>query len=202
MAENKIFAAVIDLETTGLDARENIPLELGIQLIDRWGEKIGKAESWLIWEANHDWSLEMGKGAADQFVGPMHQESGLWNDLGIGAGKTTRTRAGLDLELCLWLKEHGILNGTVPMMGNSIGSLDRPFVLEHFPRFNKALSYRNIDMSSIKEICKAVNPELAEKLKPIIGTKEDADHRVLGDIEACITEYRAYLDNFLFCEED
>lgn len=200
MDENEnIFAAVVDLETTGLSAQENIPLEFGIKLIDKEGFAFASA-SWLIWEANQDWAIEMGKGAANQFVGPMHQKSGLWDDLIKQRGKTTRTRADLDNELCDWLTANDVRFGEVPMMGNSIGSLDRPFVLQHFPKFNSALSYRNIDISTLKEICKAVNPTLFENLRPIIGNKSMATHRVLDDINACIVEYRAYLENFLFVE--
>jgi oligoribonuclease (3'-5' exoribonuclease) len=43
-----------------------------------------------------------------------------------------------------------------------------------------------------------VNPVLYKNLEPIIGTKADSEHRVLSDIDASITEYRAYLDNFFF----
>lgn len=132
----------------------------------------------------------------------MHHKSGLWNDL-YNPNQAKLTRANADNELCDFLRDHigEDAFGTVPMMGNSIGSLDRPFCLEHFPMFNGALSYRNVDMSSIKEILKAVNPTLWANLKPIIGDKSNATHRVLDDIDACILEYRAYLENFFFVED-
>jgi oligoribonuclease len=197
----RIWAAVVDLETTGLDAANHIPLELGIKLIDRTGFALSEAK-WLICEPTQEWSISMMHGAADKFVGDMHEKSGLWNDLleQRNSGNTV-TREELDDELCEWLAEAGVEYGKVPMMGNSIGSLDRPFSIIHFPNFNKTLSYRNIDISTIKEICKAVNPELFENLRPIIGDKENAVHRVLEDIDACIVEYRAYCENFFFTEE-
>lgn len=199
-----IFAAVVDLETTGLDAIKNIPLELGIKLIDKEGF-IFAEDKWLIAESHLEWKIEMGMGAAHEFVGPMHEKSGLWDDLiasrELDAEYASYTRAGVDEMLCQFLSDNGAAYGKVPMMGNSIGSLDRPFVIQHFPDFNKHLSYRNIDVSTIKEICKAVNPTLFENLLPIIGDKSMADHRVMSDIDACITEYRAYLDNFFFTEE-
>lgn len=200
MDEKKIFAAVVDIETTGLDANKNIPLEFGIKLIDKEGFVFAE-KSWLISEPTLDWQIEMGMGAADKFVGPMHEKSGLWNDLLEQRGKTTLTREELDVALCDFLGDNEVRFGKVPMLGNSIGSLDRPFCLIHFPKFNETLSYRNIDISSFKEMCKAHNPSLFENLRPIIGDKSNATHRVLDDIDACIVEYRAYVDNFFFTED-
>jgi len=196
----RYWAAVTDLETTGLNAHECIPLEVGIKIIDKEGFVFGE-RSWLIWEPGGEWSIKMMEGAANEFVGPMHEKSGLWDDLLEQRGKATHTREQADLAIVDWLDEMGVRHGQLPMMGNSIGSLDRPFCLVHFPKFDKALSYRNIDISTIKELCKALNPALFENLKPIIGDKTLADHRVLGDIDACIVEYRAYIDNFLFTED-
>lgn len=200
MDEKKYFAAVTDLETTGLNANDCIPLEVGIKIIDKEGFVFGE-RSWLIWEPGPEWSIKMMEGAANKFVGPMHEKSGLWDDLIEERGKATHTREEADQAIVEWLDEMEVRHGSLPMMGNSIGSLDRPFCLVHFPLFNAALSYRNIDMSTIKEIVKAVNPSLYENLEPIIGNKENATHRVLGDIDACILEYRAYLENFFFTED-
>lgn len=191
----------IDLETTGLDARGDIPLEVGIKLTDRFGEVTAAEWKTLVWESSLDWSKVMGLGAAHSIVGPMHQKSGLWDDLLEQRGKTTRTRAETDEYLCDFLTGHEVRFGTLPMSGSSIGSLDRPFAQEHFPNFNAALSYRNIDISSIKELCKMHNPVLFENLQPIIGSKDDAAHRVLEDIDSSIIEYQAYLDNFLITED-
>lgn len=200
MVNENIFAAVVDIETTGLDARENIPLEFGIRLIDKEGYNFADC-SWLISENTVEWRIEMGNGAVNEFVGPMHEKSGLWDDLLENRGNTTLTRAELDDALCQFLSDYGAAPGKIPMLGNSIGSLDRPFCLIHFPKFNAALSYRNVDISTIKELCKAHNPTLFDNLRPIIGSKENATHRVMGDIDACILEYRSYIENFFFIEE-
>lgn len=199
---NPIFAAVVDIETTGLSASENIPLEFGIKLIDKEGYVFDE-HSWLIYENTMEWRIEMGRGARDKFVGPMHEKSGLWDDL-IGKRNlgTTWTREELDTELVLFLEENEVIPGSIPMMGNSIGSLDRPFCLIHFPKFNEAISYRNVDISSVKLLCEANNPGLYANLKSILGGKENAKHRVLDDIDACITEYRAYRENFFFLEDE
>lgn len=189
--------AWVDMETTGLEADKDVPLELGIALTDEWGEIAAEAK-WLIWEDSPAYDLGMERAQSNEFVKNMHDKSGLWNDLGVF---DLYSRSQAEEQAIEFLMANEVEPGTLPMAGNSIGSLDRPFMLRHFPRLNVALHYRNIDMSSIKEIVRLVNPELYANLKPIIGTKEDADHRVLGDIRASIREYKAYLDNFFFLPE-
>lgn len=190
----EIKMAWFDMETTGLDAYEDVPLELGIILTDEWGNEL---HSWqaLVWEEN-DKAFQKGvkRGKRNEFVNPTHEKSGLWSDL---VTFDTMTREEADIEAVYFLEKLGVKQGELAMSGNSIGSLDRPFALIHFPKLNKFLSYRNIDMSSIKEICRMAHPELFKNLEPIIGIKADAKHRVLDDCRASIREYQAYLDNFL-----
>lgn len=201
--DEKIWAAVVDLETTGLDANEDIPLEIGVALINVDGNILADTE-FLIHDETSEWKEKVAHGQRHPFVGPMHEKSGLWADLDNREVSHIHwgSRYVVDQYLCDFLDENEVTVGTVPMLGNSIGSLDRPFCIRHLPMFNQTLSYRNIDMSTIKELCKAHNPTLFENLKPIIGTKEDAPHRVMGDIEACIREYRAYVENFFFLEDN
>lgn len=194
-----LFAAVVDLETTGLDANLDVPLEIGVQLINREGE-VQDAESWLVYENNDTYSNGMIRGTGNQFVNEMHQKSGLWEDL-RGNARVINPRSFVDEKLCDFLKQNDVEPRTLPMMGNSIGSLDRPFCIVHFPKFNAHLSHRNIDVSTIKEIMKAYNPELFEKLKATVGTKEDSKHRVMDDIEACIKEHLTYVSEFFITED-
>lgn len=188
----------IDLETTGLDARLDAPLEVGLKITDGVGFVFAEMKT-LLWEPNIDYRRSMERAMKNDFVRDMHEKSGLFDDL-KGASLTKLMRYEAQMKMIEFLVEHGATG--LPLAGSSIGSLDRPFCLEHFPDFNKNLSYRNVDISTLKEICKLVNPTLYENLVPIIGTKKDSKHRVLDDIDASIVEYRAYLDNFLFTEED
>jgi oligoribonuclease len=128
------------------------------------------------------------------FVRDMHRTSGLTDDLlreQLGA-----VRHMIDYKSIEFLDYCGIDAGTAPLCGNSIGSLDRPFVIQHFPKLNKFLHYRNIDMSSDKELLRMHRPDLYEELKPIIGTKENATHRALDDARASIAEYKVYLEHW------
>lgn len=205
MDENEnIWCAAVDIETTGLNANEEVPLEIGIKLIDKEGFVFAEC-AWLVYEDTSRYEKLIYAAKDHKIVGPMHDNSGLWRDLQIVAENgilEDYSRESVDEQICDWLTDKDVRFGTLPMFGNSTGSLDRPFTLVHFPKFNEALSYRNVDISSVKELCKANNPTLFENLKSIIGSKEDAPHRVLGDLDACITEYRAYRENFFFLEED
>lgn len=192
---SEIKLAWVDLETTGLEANLDVPLELGIALTDEWGQHIASAE-WLIWEESEAYRVGVARGMNNDFVREMHENSGLWDDL-ANPRLGTMTREEVDRDVCSFLQENGVKFRTLPMTGNSIGSLDRPFALVHFPLLNEALSYRNVDISTFKEVCRHVNPELFENLRDVADMKGDASHRVMDDIKASIREYAAYLDNFL-----
>jgi oligoribonuclease len=190
----------IDMETTGLDARSEVPLEVGLAITDEWGQKRCE-KSWLIHDKDDIYASRIVDAKVHPFVGPMHEKSGLWRALdtylrdGIG---TVWSRAAADENMVNWLASNGVSKATLPLTGNSIGSLDRPFCLIHFPRLNEWAHYRNIDISSFKETCRRVNPELFDSLRHLTDAKDDAKHRVLDDINASIVEYKAYLDNFFF----
>lgn len=195
----------VDLETTGLDANADIPLECAIGLTDEWGNNLVSKTS-LIYEMNTKYGVRVAQGKSHEFVGPMHEKSGLWADLDYYYGhgvprlptQSVMPRLAQDTLMVGWLRDNGVKEGTLPMCGNSIGSLDRPFFLQHFPLTNAFLSYRNIDVSSFKETCRRVNPELFDRLRPVAETKDAAAHRALDDLKASIAEYQAYLDNFFF----
>lgn len=202
-----ICYAWFDMETTGLDANKDVPLELGIILTDELGNEIA-SNKWLVIESNETYGEGIRRGSSNPFVNKMHSDSGLWDDL---ADIKDFSRDQADEAAVAWMESVGVRGQSrgegddfdgLGMAGNSIGSLDRPFVLVHFPKLNAFLGYRNIDLSSLKEICKRNHPALYQNLKPIIGTKSDAKHRVLDDCRASIREFQTYLDEFLILPED
>lgn len=191
----------IDLETTGLSAKKDMPLELGLAITDKWGD-ISAQHKWLVYEDTLAFKKAMGRGYAHPVVGSMHEKSGLWDDL-VERQAFALTRSNLDGVADSWLGDHGVVKGKLAMAGSSIGSLDRPFVLEHFPLLNERFSYRNVDISSIKELCRRLNPRIFEKMPEVTGyNPTKVSHRVLGDIWDSIVEYKYYVDNFLFVAED
>lgn len=191
----------IDLETGGLDARKHFPYEVGLMLTDKDGGN-RYSESWLIWEDTREWAVAMGEAAADSYVGPMHEKSGLWDDL-VDRRSEALTRGMASSAMIEWLYGHNVEPRTLPLFGSSIGSLDRPFVIEHFPSFNEFTHYRNVDVSTVKELCRRHAPTIYAALKEQDWYEADAvnkAHRVLDDIRVSIAEYQFYVDNFLWCE--
>ena len=191
----------IDLETTGLDARTEIPLELGLATSDDYGNIIESAK-WLIHDDTADFKMKVANAAAHPIVGPMHEKSGLWNDLANRSVLPYHSIIETDQLAAHWVKERGAEK--LPLAGSSIGSLDRPFVLEHFPDLNETIHYRNIDISTLKELCRRLNPvlytRLTEEWEGNAWVRKEA-HRVLDDIVDSINEYRGYVDNFLMVGE-
>jgi oligoribonuclease len=183
----------IDLETTGLRADSCVPLELGLTLTDKWGAQLGSWKT-LIWES----SFVDYKARTDNFVINMHTENGLWDDLGKFA---VRTRLEAARQAVTWLESHGVEKFTLPMCGSSIGSLDRPFAIEHLHELHEFFHYRNIDVSTVRELCRLLNPTLLEKIEEDLADKYQVKHRVLEDIQDSITLYRALYENFLFLED-
>jgi len=80
--------------------------------------------------------------------------------------------------------------GSSPMCGNTIGS-DRHMLYYRMPKLEKWLFYRNIDVSTLKELSKRWRPEIEES---IIKKKS---HRALDDILESIEELKIYRENFL-----
>lgn len=194
MTENLLW---IDLETTGLSAQDDVPLELGLILTNKWGDELA-SHSWLVYEEDNV-NFMNAVDNCPEVVERMHHTSGLWLAL---ENEESYTRDNLDRVACRWLQSQGVPPGVIPMTGSSIGSLDRPFVQHHFPNLNKFFNYRNVDISSIKEICARLNPVLFEQVKELIGGKETAAHRVLEDCRGSIYEYTLYVENFLIVGDD
>lgn len=185
----------VDLETTGLLEREDFVCEVGLKVTD---EKLNVLGEWSSLVMNDGWRARM---ASDQFVWSMHTKSGLIKDLDQLSGNFTahrdNTREVVAYRARMWLTDQmGLTPKELPITGSSI-QFDRDFLRYHMPFLNDFFSYRNIDISTIKELCYRLNPELARAIKAKFS-KDNAQHRVLADINGSIEELRTYIDEFLF----
>jgi oligoribonuclease len=186
-----------DIETTGLDPNTDIILEVGLRVTDWYGVEIDRVTMPVL---NHGWRSIL---ARDTDVWAMHQESGLiaeLTDLQNGLlDHHFHGKSAVAAKLLYWLQKFdglGPHRGLFPMAGNSI-HFDRKFLLHHMPVVERWFSYRNLDISSIREACKIVNPSLHAK-EPV-NTK---NHRPQGDLDASITLWQHYIDNFLHEGDD
>ncbi len=172
----------VDLETTGLDPKDGLPLEAGILVTDLELQPIAAMDSVIQW-GTLDWD-----GKIDPFVRTMHEASGLRKEYDHGAGKDIHA---VEQMLMRFLADQGAT--MLPMAGSNVANFDRKWLAEFMPGLNELFHYRNIDVSSIKEACRLWNPEVYAKLPPTIES-----HRTIQDCRDTVTEFSFYRDNFLW----
>lgn len=165
----------IDIETTGLDPRLDAILEVGIAITDKNLDLIAQY-SWSIIP-----SMSVNLLNIDTFVWQMHVDNGLWDE---AMASTIPLDAAL-LEAEAAIKHHGAEGS--PMCGSTI-NFDRGFLKVQAPEFLRCLHYRNIDVSTLKNVMSIHFDHLSGF--PKIG----GCHRAGDDILASIAEYEYYLD--------
>ena len=165
----------IDCEMTGLDVEKDELCEIGVVVTDQ--ELVPQDDGLQIVIKPADAALKnMG-----EFVTNMHKESGLLEE--IPAGESVNTAETKVLEyIGRWISEPR----TAPLAGNSIGT-DRMFLNRYMPNLESFLHYRNIDVSSIKELTRRWYPRVYFQLP-----KKSGGHRALADIKESIQELRYY----------
>lgn len=102
------------------------------------------------------------------------------------------TEAQAESELIAFLSRY-VPKGKVPMCGNSIGQ-DRRFLVNYMPKLEAFFHYRNVDVSTLKE--------LARRWKPVVCTsfKKAQRHTALADVHESIDELIHYREHFLALE--
>jgi oligoribonuclease len=116
------------------------------------------------------------------YVTEMHARSGLLD----AVKASTLSVADAEAQTLTFLKDNGVEEGSVPLCGNSIGT-DRRFLQEYMPELEAFFHYRNVDVSTIKELARRWNPDVLEAL----GEKA-TNHRALDDIRESIAELVYY----------
>jgi oligoribonuclease len=181
----------VDVETTGLDPDTQCLLEVGIIVTNKWGHTLPEwRKSWVINDEEDRPKIQrfLYEAKSDDFVVKMHQKSGLWADWSLGLGMSM---GDTEQAILQWL--NSITGGTkYPMCGSSV-MFDRLFLRQNMTDLEAAFHYRNIDVSTIREICSLVNRRVVVS-EP---TPSEA-HRPLSDLKDSIALYQHYLDEFFF----
>jgi len=170
-----------DLETTGLDPRDDLILEVGF-VITTLDFKMVAMFTEVVDPGHQIWW-----GGLDTWVQQTHKNSGLRDAIDNGKGRDV---GDVEADLCEWYEEW-FGEAKVPLVGSSV-HFDRGFLVEHMPEFAEQVHYRNIDFSSVKELCRRYNPEVYAKLP-----RKKELHRAIPDLEDTVGEARFYVDNFL-----
>ena len=165
----------IDCEMTGLDVEKDELCEIAVIVTDQ--ELVAQDAGLQIVIKPSDAAMEnMG-----EFVTNMHSESGLLEEIPSGESAEAAEAKVMDY-LQQWIAEPR----TAPLAGNSIGT-DRMFLNRYMPKLDSFLHYRNIDVSSIKELTRRWYPRVYFQLP-----KKNGGHRALADIKESIQELRYY----------
>ncbi len=176
MAKNKLVW--MDLEFSGLDPNREVILEIASIITDSDLNIIEEAPVFAIHQ-----SEEILK-RMDDWNQKHHTESGLVKRV----RESSETHATAEEKLLEFVKQHCEKNAS-PLCGNSI-HMDRQFLHNHMPKLNGYLHYRNIDVSTIKELTKRWYPQVSSF--PKVGK-----HLALDDIRESIEELK-YLREKVF----
>lgn len=164
----------IDLEMTGLDTDRDSILEIATVVTDSQLNVLAEGPEFAISHALS--TLE----AMDEWNRNQHGKSGLWRRvLEQGVAMAEAERNTLEF-LRQWLKPN-----QSPMCGNSICQ-DRRFLHRQMPTLEKFFHYRNLDVSTVKELARRWAPEV------LSGVRKESAHTALSDVRDSIEELRHY----------
>ena len=179
MARDSSNLIWIDLEMTGLDPDTERIIEIAtivtngsLQVLAE-GPEIAIYQNAEILAAMDEWNTE------------QHGRSGLTERVLASTCMAKQAE-----ERTLAFLERYVPPRTSPMCGNSI-CLDRRFLHRWMPRLEAFFHYRNLDVSTLKELCLRWAPDKAERFE------KRAEHRALEDIRGSIAELRFYRDELL-----
>jgi oligoribonuclease len=164
----------VDMEMSGLQPETDRILEIAMIVTD--GDLNIVAEGPVLVVHQEDAVLDR----MDAWNKGTHGKSGLIDKVKA----STLTEADVEAECLAFLKQH-VKSSISPMCGNTIHQ-DRRFMNRYMPKLETYFHYRNIDVSTIKELCKRWQPEIAK------GFSKQQAHTALADIIESVEELRYY----------
>ena len=165
----------IDCEMTGLDVEQDGLVEIAVVITDFELTPLHDGLS-LVINPGAEALAHMG-----DFVRSMHASSGLLPDIQNGHSVADAEAAVID-----YINTY-VADGRRPILaGNTIG-MDRAFIMRYMPELDARLHYRNLDVSSIKELSRRWYPSAY-----FCAPEKDGGHRALADIRESIRELAYY----------
>jgi oligoribonuclease len=169
----------IDMEMTGLKPDTDRIIEVAMVVTDGELNSIAEAPVWVVHQSD---AVLAGMDSWNQGT---HGRSGL-----VGKVKAaTLAEAAVEAAALAFLREH-VPAKVSPMCGNSICQ-DRRFLARWMPALEDYFHYRNLDVSTLKELARRWKPELMK------GVPKEGKHEALADVYESIAELRYYRENFI-----
>jgi oligoribonuclease len=179
MAQDPDNLIWLDMEMTGLDPDRDRVIEIAMVATDSALNTL--AESPVVVVHQSASVLD----AMDEWNKSTHGKSGLVDKVRA----STVDEAAATEQLLAFMREH-VPERTSPMCGNSICQ-DRRFMARWLPGLEAYFHYRNLDVSTLKELARRWKPEVYK------GVVKKGAHTALADIHESIEELRYYRDNFI-----
>lgn len=169
----------LDMEMTGLNPDSDTILELAMVVTDADLNVVAESPAWAVYQP-------------DAVLAGMD----AWNTKTHGAsGLTERVRTStMDMatveRAAMAFMQVWVGKGVSPMCGNSICQ-DRRFMARYMPTLIDWFHYRNLDVSTLKELCRRWRPDLSSQVQ------KTSAHTALADIHESIEELRFYRTHFI-----
>ncbi len=179
MAQDNNNLIWIDLEMSGLQPDQDVILELAVVVTNSDLEVLGESPVLVVHQP--DAVLD----GMDTWNKGTHGKSGL-----IEKVKASELdEAAAETKMIEYLQQF-VPSGKSPMCGNSICQ-DRRFLARYMPKLEAYFHYRNLDVSTFKELAKRWKPKVYD------GFKKAGKHEALADIYESIEELRYYREHFV-----
>ncbi|MEW1707851.1 oligoribonuclease [Microbacterium sp. NPDC089190] len=165
----------IDCEMTGLDLGVDELVEIAVVVTD-FELNVLDPGFQIVIKPDDSALANMG-----EFVTEMHRSSGLLDEIPNGV-----SLADAEFQTLEYIQRFAPVEGKAPLAGNTIGT-DRMFLAKYMPRVDRWLHYRNVDVSSIKELSRRWYPRAYFQ-----APTKNGGHRALADIRESVRELAYY----------
>jgi len=179
MAQDSQQLIWIDLEMTGLNPDSDLIIEIATVVTDKDLKILAQGPVLAVHQSDEALA------AMDDWNQKHHGQSGL-----IDRVKASKIKEAEAERLTIEFLKQWVPENTSPICGNSIGQ-DRRFLYRYMPKLEAYFHYRNIDVSTLKELAARWAPEVKN------GFNKESTHQALDDIIESIEELRYYREHFI-----
>lgn len=179
MTQNASNLCWLDMEMTGLDPDRERIIEIAMIITDSHLNTLAQSDVYVIHQP--DAILD----AMDEWNTATHGRTGLTEKV----RQSTLNEAEAEQHLLNFMRQW-LPPKSSPMCGNSVHQ-DRRFMQRYMPELEAYFHYRNLDVSTLKELAKRWHPTIAK------GVVKKGAHQALDDIMESIEEMKYYRDHFL-----
>ncbi|KAF1009930.1 MAG: oligoribonuclease [Burkholderia sp.] len=176
---NELNLVWLDMEMTGLNPESDRIIEIAVVVTNSTLDKTVEGPVLAIYQRDETLAK------MDAWNQATHNRSGLIDRVRASTVREAEAVAQIQAFLAQYVSP-----GKSPMCGNSICQ-DRRFMARWMPELESFFHYRNLDVSSLKELCRRWQPAIHK------GFQKRAMHTALADIHESIDELKYYREHFL-----